>query len=263
MWFLMNTAQLMVSNGPPEFAKFIRPFVQQWINKPPIGRSTTEGEHGAFATVHMSSNTRAAALQALGWLVFQLPRKLGTSADNDLLAWISYVTSSNELSLMPLAFHSCVVLAAKSSAEQRGSILAAAKSILLTLRIAARDRVEAIYELARAVNYLGKDLSAEKGALIDWSSSPGRDALQEFLDMLNGSLPALCSSPEATVRAQVAFLLWNLKEWHPLDEKLDEVLKKLLQDTRASVRFAANGGWHLAKKHDQAEEPKDTLPADT
>jgi hypothetical protein len=236
--------------------------VPAWVRNTHITRleRLTERLFGAtpfaFATFHWTDDSESAVNNSLGWLAFQLPRKLGQSGTDDLLHWIKRVVDMNSLRAFPLALHGCIVLASSASNNVRQSSISTARSILLALRIAANDQLNGSYELAKALNYVAYDLSKKSGELIDWASPNGTRALNEILSIIRQATHYVVRLPDPIVRAQVAFLLVNLTRWYT-DREMTELLQLFLSDPRARVRFAARGGWEAVSSasDDESKRP--------
>lgn len=71
----LNMVQLMAAHGSQEIARRLMPEIRKWLDAPPLGRVPAGIETGPFALVHFSDSTLDFACQ-MGWLIFQLVRKL-------------------------------------------------------------------------------------------------------------------------------------------------------------------------------------------
>ena len=68
---LLNALQLMVMNGPPEFAAAARSSVALWVNQPPSAEVPSQNEESPFSTFHHVRHGLDDVREALGWVVFQ------------------------------------------------------------------------------------------------------------------------------------------------------------------------------------------------
>ena len=246
--WLIQTIQLVVANGPPEFARIAEPAVGRWTKKMPTGRTMFGQQAGPFATMHFGSDQPEETALMLGWLVFQLPRKLGTDAHENVLSWVRHMLLSQGVRPLQMAIYGSAVVALQADEK---NVIAEALSLFETATISlwtrSFDNVEAGVNLASALRRLSMVIGSESSDLL-----PNRaeviDRAKRLTLGLAQFLPHFVRSPRASIRGAVAALLWQLENLGGQPALLSELLETLKKDNRALVRFEAHGGWPARKK---------------
>jgi hypothetical protein len=191
----------------------------------------------------------------VGWICFQLLRRLGAEAHPVVTKWIYNSLSSGELEPTALAFYAAVVVATQRQHGAAISEFAAADAILLTLRIRMGDSQEASRSLAEALQYLAGILRNDTDRIVDWGTESGSATLVWLIKTLSRHAPLLAKASDPEVRASLAILLWNLTTWQEdFPPVLAEILTQLGSDARARVRLNAAGGIHERRRQAEASE---------
>ena len=245
---LLIMIQLLISNGPVEFAQFVRPHVASWTRELPRGRPNLDTNSGPFSIMHFSGTDAGEIALCLGWLVFQLPRKLGPVAHSELLAWAKVMLLPGHTEPLKMVVYAGVIVALGSPIERRSEALSLTETALLSLWTKATDETNAAHSLAKALGYLAGLFCAEDAKFADWNSESVRAGLECINDLFERFLPRFSRSPRSVLRASVAELLYQLARRQPLSSGLAEALTNLGRDNRARVRFEAQGGWRELRK---------------
>ena len=245
---LLIAIQLLVADGPVEFAEFIRPHAASWTSHLPSGRAVHNANSGPFSILHFSGTDIGDVALYLGWLLFQIPRKLGPTAHSEVLAWAKAMLLAGDAKPLLMVVYAGVIVALGASQERRNEALSLAETALLSLWTKNADEPNAAHSLAKALVYLAGLFGSEESEFADWNSESIRSGLEQINDMLERFLPRFYRSPRSILRAAVAELLYQLARRLTLSSGMAEVLVNLERDNRARVRFEAQGGWRELRK---------------
>lgn len=240
--WILGTIQLMVANGPADFARRAQAEVRRWSERPPCGFSPSAKFKGPFATFQWHDIGLGFIQTSVGWIAFQVWRRMGDVSRTDLLAWIQAVLVSGETAPLSAAFHFATVLVSSLSPEEARTIWPIIESILVALRARASDSSEATTALTEALDCFSGTVCAARNELADWTTRHGASALENLEALLIRHMPAVAAVPDPALRAAVARVLSNMARWRPLGPTLEEVLSRLSHDNRARVRRAATVG---------------------
>ena len=241
--WVFSTIQLMLANGPAEFAKYIRPHVVAWTHQLPLGRSMHGDSTGPFSIVQFGGVGAGEIALILGWLAFQLPRKLGGVAHKDLLAWARQMLIAQDLQPMQMVVYAGTIVALGSPSERSAEALSLVETALLSLWTRASNQPNAADGLASALRYMTGLFRADDSEFVDWRSENGRIGLQRFIGLFQVFLPLFARSPRSVLRAAVAELLCQVVKRTELTGELEQIFTALKRDNRARVRFSAEGSW--------------------
>jgi len=245
--WLIETIQLMVGEGPVEFAHIVQPAVARWTTNTPTGRSIFGQQSGPFSTMQFSSNQSDKIALMLGWLAFQLPRKLGAAAHQNVLTWVRQMLLLRGVRPLEMAIYGSAVVALQAEGNASAEALSLFETAMISLWARSSDIVEAGASLASALRLLSNIIGSETSDLLPTAAEiPAR--IQRLTPTLTRFLPQFAKSPRASLRAAVAALLSQLRNRIDLQAPLAELLDKLKSDNRARVRFEANGGWMTRRK---------------
>jgi hypothetical protein len=240
---LIYLAQHIAASGPPDFARIIQPHLLGWAAEAPSGEMLSRERTGPFAMMQIGRVEGGTITAALGWLTFQLIRKLGKDASEEGARWVHSALLTGDIAPMGIAFYASVVLAAQVELAATLPHQLAAEAVMLSLRVRMNDSPVAARTLALALGYLAGIVAEPTFDLIDWRSPSGTVALKWLLGLLEEHGPGLGTAPQADVRSGLAEALWSIGRWNSLSSTLRGVLESLARDNRARVRFAASGGW--------------------
>jgi len=121
----------------------------------------------------------------------------------------------------------------------RSELIGACHSLLLHLWMRHKTEPELGDFLASALNSVGGLLRKEDSPFIDWKSEEGKEILAALMGRLPPFLVECSASIHPEVRASVAMLLSNVKNWMQLPDPLTKTLARLAKDNRARVRARA------------------------
>lgn len=240
--WLLRTIQLMVANGPPEFARIAQPHVSNWIGKLPQGRAIGSPTRGPFSAIQWGSDSENIAL-SLGWLAFQLPRKIGAEANTDVITWIKVILLSGQTRPLEMAIYGSVIVALTSNPSRTAESLSLFETALVSLWTKSKNNQQADQTLASALDLLTSLIGSSSDSLINWNDKHAKRCFVQFLEIIEQYIPQFSRSPRADLRASVAAFLWHLNEREKLQKELISSFHNLKKDNRARVRFEAQGGW--------------------
>jgi hypothetical protein len=83
---LLNMVQLMAAFGSPEISRRLIPEIKRWMDPPPLGSRPSSFSSNVFSIVHLSDGSLNIDRE-LGWLVFQVVRKLDVEGQKLALDW--------------------------------------------------------------------------------------------------------------------------------------------------------------------------------
>jgi hypothetical protein len=243
--WLLQTIQLLVANGPVEFAEVVQPYVTEWIRQLPHGRKMMGGESGPLSVMQWNSEGEGEIALMLGWLAFQLPRKLGVQSHAVFLAWARQMLFLGEIRPLDMAIYGSAFVALKTTAATSAEPLALMETAILSLSVHADHKPDAMLSLADALRNVCSLIDSElfEGAVSN--SSPS--SADTFVTVLSRFIPRFAISTHASLRAAVAGLVWQLDKHRRRESWISEVLNSLRLDNRARVRFEASGGWKEAR----------------
>lgn len=254
--WLLGTVQLLIAEGPVEFAEFVQPHAASWTNQLPDGRKLHDSKRGPFSIVHITETDAGDVALALGWLMFQLPRKLGPAAHAELLDWAKAMLLPGNAEPLQMVVYAGVIVTLGASQERSDEAFSLAETALLSLWTKASDDANSVRSLASALDNLSSLFGAKVSEFADWDSDSARSGLERIIGLFERYLPSFARSPRGVLRAAVGELLWNLARRHALPPVLAEVLTNLQRDNRARVRVDAQGGWReLQKKSRSGSTP--------
>jgi hypothetical protein len=191
--WLLGTVQLLVANGPVEFANFVRPHVASWIRRPPSGSSILDMHSGPFSTFPFGGAEPGYIAYCIGWITFQLHQKLGPAAHSELLAWAKAMLLAGYAQPLELVVYAGVVVSLSSPAKSANEGLSLAENALLSLWTKATDEPNAAESLAAALRYLASFFAAEGFEFADWNSQRARSGLERNIRLFERFLPRLPS----------------------------------------------------------------------
>jgi hypothetical protein len=191
--WLLGTVQLLVANGPVEFANFVRPHVASWIHRPPSGSSILDMHSGPFSTFPFGGAEPGYIAYCIGWITFQLHQKLGPAAHSELLAWAKAMLLAGYAQPLELVVYAGVVVSLSSPAKSANEGLSLAENALLSLWTKATDEPNAAESLAAALRYLASFFAAEGFEFADWNSQRARSGLERNIRLFERFLPRLPS----------------------------------------------------------------------
>jgi hypothetical protein len=224
-----------VANGPVEFAKLVQQHVTAWAENKPLGRASSRTD-GPFSTFHVNMNDADQVAFSLGWLAFQLPRKLGPDAHGDVLKWARQMLLSEGVKPLEMVIYGTATVAVQMATDRSAEPLSLLQTAIISLwgRIASADAAES---LAGALSLLA-------GLLSTWvPGDPSSFGLQQLVQILERFLERFVKAPNASIRSSAAKLLWQLEQCPTEAKVVTELLAVLRRDNRARVRFEAQGGW--------------------
>jgi hypothetical protein len=240
--WLIQALQLLVANGPVEFASIVQPAVARWTNHVPTGRSIFGHQSGPFSTVHFSSNPAEDVGLILGWLAFQLPRRLGTAAHENVLTWVRQMLLLSGIKPLEMAVYGSAVVALQANESASNEALSLFETAIISLWARSGESYEAASSLASALRRLSNVVGSETSDILP-ERSEAAIRVRRLAPALTRFLPYFARSPRASLRAAVASLLWQLQRQGEHVASLSQLLETLKNDNRARVRFEASGGW--------------------
>jgi hypothetical protein len=241
---LLNMVQLMAAHGTPEISRRLVPEITRWMNEPPKGRVPGQIATHAFALAHFNDATLDMEFD-LGWLAFQMVRKLDVEGQILGLAWTKKTLLTKTTTHLPVAFHQNLVIATKTDPSLARQALHNLEAILFRLCIHVSDgKEEAIIGV---LHYMENALRSNSSELLEWSSETGLGALQFLTDWCAENLPWLSKDSNPNLRGAIGTLISTLQSRGQISGVLSQVLGRLNNDNRARVRFAARGGWNAIR----------------
>ncbi len=243
--WLLQTVQLMVANGPKEFAELVQPYVIEWARRLPHGRKAIDTESGPLSIVQFNNGGNADIALSLGWLAFQLPKKLGSKSHAAVLTWAREMLLMGESKPLDMAIYGSAVVALQTPEATSAEPLAIMETAILSLWVRADHDAGAMLSLANALNKIASLVDSEH-----FKSSADKElplSTGVFVAVFSRFIPRFAKSPQASLRAAIAALLWQLEAHGIREPWVIESLKSLQKDHRARVRFEAQGGWKNAR----------------
>lgn len=245
--WLLTTIQLLVANGPIEFAQLIEPHVAKWTQQLPRGRKLRGNEHGPLSIVQWSDENEEEIALMLGWLAFQLPRQCGEVSHAIVLMWARQMLILGKSGPLDMVIYASAVAALQSPLENAAQPLAIMETAILCLYSRMDHDPSAIQSLASSLRKLSSLIKLEL------SQMPASSSIDAFLVILARLVPNLAKSPRAALRASVATLTWQLKKCGRTEAWVTQLLEVIQGDRRAQVRFEAEGGWAVARANAAGE----------
>ncbi len=242
---LLSSIQLLVAHGPVEFAEVAQPHVSEWVRHVPRGRKMMGTESGPLSIIQWNTGGEGDIALILGWLAFQLPRKLGSASNVVVLTWVRQVLLLGEIRPLDLAIYGSAVVALQTPPATSAEPLALMETAILSLWGRAAHNIGAMQSLAKALNKMASLVASEQFG--DRSAADALDAADTFVTVLSRFVPRFAKSPRAALRAAVASLVWQLKRRGSHETWVSDALAALQCDHRARVRFEAHGGWGEAR----------------
>jgi len=187
--------------------------------------------------VHITSTDNEDIALMIGWLAFQLPRKLGVSAHEDVLFWVKQMLLAGGIKPLEMAIYGSVVVALETPQEKSADSLALFETAFISMLSKASYSSEAVSGLASAIRMLSSLINVER--LNNINSAP----FIHFTGILSRFLPQILPSPHAELRSAIALFLWKLNNLGVEEPWVVNALKQLSKDNRARVRFESTGGW--------------------
>ena len=244
--WLLTTIQLLVADGPEDFAKIVQPHVVEWTRQLPHGRRAMGDQSGPFSIMQWSNGGKGETALMLGWLAFQLPRKLGAESHPMVLTWARQMLLMGEPRPLDMAIYGSAVVALQTSAETAAEPLALMETAIISLNSRADHDLSAMGSLANALRKVSSLIDSEFfKAITTGADSPS--TADAFVTVLSKFIPRFAKSPRAPLRAAVAALVWRLQKRGRQESWVIESLETLQRDHRARVRFEAQGGWEEAR----------------
>ena len=258
--WLLQTIQLLVANGPKEFADFVQPYVIEWTRQLPHGRKAMDTEDGPLSIVQFSNGGNGEIALMLGWLAFQLPKKLGSSSHAAVLTWTRQMLLMGESKPLDMAIYGSALIALQMPVTTTPEPLALMETAMLSLDVRADHDSNAMQSLASALSKIASLIDSELfGSSINADSISSADV---FVTALSRLIPRFAKSAHASLRASVAALIWQLEKHGRQEPWINALLVVLQRDHRARVRFEALGGWKDARTravaNDSAECSQDS-----
>lgn len=243
--WLLGTIQLLVANGPVEFAEVVQPHIVHWTRHLPRGRRMMGRESGPLSIMQWNSGGEGEMALMLGWLAFQLPRKLGAESHSVVLTWARQMLLMGESRPLDMAIYGSAVVALQMPAATSAEPLALMETAILSLSGQANVDQSAMQSLANALRRMSSLIDSELLKAPDSADSPS--SADAFIAVLSRLIPRFAKSPRPSLRAAVAALVWQLAKHGRSEAWVTGSLKALQQDHRARVRFEAQGGWKEAR----------------
>lgn len=200
------------------------------------------GMTGPWSVLQAGESDDEDLMLSLGWLAFRLVRKLEGQGGHAFLSWSERALETGCRKGLSIALYGAVVSATKS----RGVLLKRALTVVDTcflVLITCINDPNGVGAFGAAMRYLASILSKGQSENFDWTSSTPQLVLARILCRLQGTSSTLVKAKSRWVRSGFAVLLWNLKTWMALPDPPEAAWLSLRDDSRASVRFAALGGW--------------------
>lgn len=247
---LLDGIQSLVAGGPELFARTVLPCVEEWTERPLVGKHTPGEASGPFSIVQTSGISGGDIAGIVGWICVQLLRRLETAAHPVVRKWIEKTLFSGNLEPTAVALYCSIIIATQRRQGDNTTDLAAADAILLNLRIRMSDSPNASTALATSLRYIAGIVDAERGEIVNWGTKSGESTFQWLIDVLQNHAPLVAAAPDPDLRAGLAAVLWNLTKWYQLPDDLAALLQQLSVDRRARVRIKASGGVReLIRRH--------------
>jgi len=242
--WLFQTIQLLVANGPVEFAKFVQPHVTHWTHQLPRGRKAMDAEDGPLSIVQWNRGGEGEIALMLGWLAFQLPEKLGSESHSLVIAWARQMLLIGESEPLDLVIYCCAVVALQGHASTSAEPLSLMETAILSLSARVDHGSNNLDSLANALRKISYLINFEVFEVPVVAGSPS--PVNAFVAVLARLIPRFAKSPHASLRSAVAAVVWQLEKHGRQEAWVKESLAALEQDHRARVRFEATGGWKEA-----------------
>jgi hypothetical protein len=242
--WLLTTIQLLVAAGPVDFATIVETHVTAWTLHLPVGRKTM-GDSGPLSIMQWNSGSEGDIALALGWLAFQLPRKLGSTSHSIVIAWARKMLLMSESRPLDMAIYGTAMLALQMPANAAGEPLSLMETAMISLWSRSEHDPNAMQSLAGALRKVASLVEPEAFETPGGTDSPA--AVNEFVAVLSRLIPHFAKTPRASLRAAVAALIYRLKKVNREEAWVKGTLEELQRDARARVRFEADGGWREAK----------------
>lgn len=243
--WLFSTLQLLVANGPAEFAEIAQSHVAAWTRQLPRGRKVTGTDCGPLSIMQWNSGGEGEIALMLGWLAFQLPRKRGKDSHAVVLSWARQMLLMGEIRPLDMAIYGSAVVALQTPAVNSAESLALMETAIISLNARAEHDPRALESLANALRKVSSLIDSEYFKDPDDTDSPSSSDV--FVGVLSRFIPKFAESHRASLRAAVAALVWQLEKHCRTEAWVTESLEALQQDHRARVRFEAQGGWKEAR----------------
>ena len=242
--WLLQVIQLLVANGPIEFANIVQPYVVDWTDRLPTGRKVAGADSGPLSVVqwHLAGEGDIALM--LGWLVFQLLQKLGVQVHSIVLAWVRQMLLIDASEPLDMAAYQSAIIALQAPSESTES-LALMETALISLRARMDRDQDAVVSLTNTLRRISDLIDSD--AFPSPSVADLGHSSDAFIDVLSRFIPVFARSSSASLRAVVASVVWQLRKRGKTDMWITETLLLLEGDRRARVRFEAQGGWKEAR----------------
>ena len=152
--------------------------------------------------------------------------------------WLQNAVLTPEPRAIPIMLYAALPAVTSLQEPARTALLTTCQTLLLHLWQLHSSDSDAGVCLANALTYMSMILAKEEG-LVDWNSVAGKETLEVLMLKFTGIFVGFGRSAHPDVRASVAGLLSNLKQWKSLPAPLNDALQRLVTDNRARVRYRA------------------------
>jgi hypothetical protein len=249
----LRVLEMIVANGPRQFAEQVRPSFANWLHALPAWRENALFPPGGpLSVVNIEQNNERNVENALASLAYQMRIRLGVELDDEISRWALDASVSFETApifaltrLMP-ALASSTRIGIGSGLESdrtrlihRGELLDACRATLFSLWQRYRENPSTVDELFYGLDgiyvALMKGQDAEAPAWGKVNSEVARALLAKTTPLLY----RLATCPHPDVRAAVARIVRGFVSWTAIPTQLQSLLTKLGSDARARVRHAA------------------------
>lgn len=249
---LLNTLQMLVAGGPPQFAERVhQPFIG-WLRVLPTWREIPCAPLGGpLSIVNVQGNQEGMVEDAVAGLAYELRGRLGAQLDDAISRWVldtsirSDLAPASNLIRLALALAASIqigsesaVIADKTNIVRREALLDACRAMLSSFWQRYREDASGVADLVWALKGLRHACRNEGPVEMSWAN-PNPAFVGAILTRASALMARLAACPHPDVRAEVARTLRNFSSWSPLPPDLQKCLACLSSDARAHVRQAA------------------------
>ncbi len=236
---LVNTLQLIAASASEELLQYIIPATSELVSNPPKGRAHSLGS-GPFSTIQFSGVEESEVITDLGWLAFQLVRKLEEEKAYEIFfEWADVAIRVRSPEPLAIAFYGCLVIGRKSTELQKRAFQYC--TLLFSNLYSLQDSDSRSIALSSALRY-------SESFVWNRNLDPSKTADDQnitadfFLNLFNRYRFSFVNSDDGRIRSATGAVMFKVNLANLLDDEGQKLLSTLRSDNRASVRFESNGG---------------------
>jgi hypothetical protein len=238
---LLNAIQAMLAYGPESFSRHALPVLEKLTDDLPTGNITPGEAAGPLSLFHMTGATSGDISERLGWLWYQIYRKLGDDGDNKVLTWVRKNLVLGHTESFPVAIFCCLKISSRQNPTFSDEAFYLSETMLSALSLKSRHDEKSAEIFSEAVRSLGDFFRENQNG--DQVSGFNQQDFTNFLGRIERLLLHAASDKNPIVRKRIAALFYRLNQAQLASSAITNSLGKLVNDNRHSVRLEAIGGW--------------------